>query len=113
MVWDRVKFNDLIGGDADLAKQLIHLFLAEYPRVLCDLEEAIFGKDFARAEHLAHKLKGSLRTFYAHEAAGLAGHIESKAHVKNMEGAGENLNELKSLVATLIDDFATFPVAGR
>ncbi len=78
-----------INGDADLLREMVAIFKAEYPPLLSELERAIEHSDAARAERAAHRLKGSLVQFSAHRAAATAASLEIMGKKNSLEGARE------------------------
>src|SRR5271165_6447560 len=52
-----------VEGDDTLLRELIQLFLDDYPRTLADLHAAIAKGDTSAAERHAHTLKGAASNF--------------------------------------------------
>ena len=57
-----------VGGDVDLLKEVIELFLDDYPSTLEKIKSAVAASDASALEHSAHSLKGSVSTFGASRA---------------------------------------------
>ena len=57
-----------VGGNVELLREMMALFLDELPGLLTSLREAVTAEDAKAVEHAAHKLKGSVGNFSAHPA---------------------------------------------
>jgi signal transduction histidine kinase/CheY-like chemotaxis protein len=64
-VWDADLSLANAGGDPDLRRELVELFLDESPRLLRELTDAAAARDASAATRLAHGLKGSAATIGA------------------------------------------------
>lgn len=91
---DRQLALSRVGGDLELLKEIAHLFVEDYPKLLDDLHHAIAAGDAGAVERTAHGLKGSVSTFGARTAMEAARSIESL-------GRARQLAELTPLVTTL------------
>jgi HPt (histidine-containing phosphotransfer) domain-containing protein len=92
---------DRVGGDEDLLKELVELFLVEYPQLLQQIEQGVNEANAGLVERSAHSLKGSLSTIGAEIAANSALALELMGRTRNLDGAGERLAELQSSVGRL------------
>ena len=93
-----VDFNEallMVGGDKDLLREAIELFLEESRGQLEDLDEAVKRQDGETIKCLAHGLKGALSTFGAHAARDLAYRLETMARKHDLSGAQGVLQQLK------------------
>ena len=91
---DRSLALSRVGGDAELLKEIAQLFIAEYPRVLNELHEAMARGDARLVERTAHGLKGSVANFGAPAAVEAARMIEAM-------GRAQQLAEVSQVVRTL------------
>jgi CheY-like chemotaxis protein len=66
-----------VGGDVELLKEIVALFLKELPTLLTNLREAVTAGDANLIERAAHKLKGSLGIFSARPAFEAASRMEA------------------------------------
>ncbi len=64
-IWDSELALANAGGDADLRRELVELFLSETPQLLAELTSAVERRDTAAATRLAHGIKGSAATLGA------------------------------------------------
>jgi HPt (histidine-containing phosphotransfer) domain-containing protein len=58
-VFDRGKFLANVDGNLELMQEVVNLFLADCPRRLAALHNAVAQGDRTALEHAAHMLKGS------------------------------------------------------
>lgn len=58
-----------VEGDMDLLKEMIDLFLEEYPRMVVAIEHALTTSDAQALQNAAHTLKGAVSNFSAYGAA--------------------------------------------
>ncbi len=80
-------------GDAEFLRELIDIYLADTPKQLAQLEEALTKQDAALATRAAHSIKGSSGNFGAQEFARLAQEMESHAKANNLAAASAALPE--------------------
>lgn len=66
-----------LGGDEEFFAELVELFVAECPKLLSDIGEALRQEDSTGLEHAAHTLKGAVSNFEAERATELAANLES------------------------------------
>jgi two-component system, sensor histidine kinase and response regulator len=58
--WDMGKTRERLGGDENLLREVIGIFLEEVPRHLADLGQAVAHGNAKAVEEIAHTLKGEL-----------------------------------------------------
>ena len=92
---------DRVGGDEVLLKEVVQLFLIEYPQLLQQIEQGVNESDAGLLERSAHSLKGSLGTIGAEIAANSAFALELMGRTRNLDGAPERLAQLQSSVGRL------------
>jgi len=100
-----LKFLD---DDSQLLAELIEIFLAEYPIIIGNIEQAVAGNDFKALQALAHKIKGSLANFGADKAVESAMKLESAAKENNMEQVNSNFGQLRLEVSLMTDEFKRY-----
>jgi two-component system, sensor histidine kinase and response regulator len=76
-----------IGGDPDLFKQLVALFLERYPMMLRDIQDAVRAGDGEKLEYAAHALKGTAGTLCAPDVMSVAGHLETAGRLGDLKDA--------------------------
>lgn len=87
-----------LGGDRDLLKELLQMFLTSSFEDLAQLTEAIDEGDGQRAANIAHGLKGELGNLRFSEASDLAAEIERKTKEESFQEAEEVLQELEKKI---------------
>jgi HPt (histidine-containing phosphotransfer) domain-containing protein len=73
---DRDELLDRVGGDLGLLKELVEMFLDNWPGKVAELRQALAGGDAPGVNRIAHTLKGMLAQFGARGAAGAAARLE-------------------------------------
>ena len=98
-----------VDGDRDLLAEIAGIFLSDAPGMLADVVAAVAAGNAAEVSRTAHRLKGSILTFGAPDAAAAALSLEkngregelttAQASVKRLAAEVERLRgELESLV---------------
>ena len=93
-----VDFNEallMVGGDRELLREAIELFLEDSRGHLENLAEAVKRQDGEAIERLVHGLRGALSTFGANAAHDLAYRLETMARKHELRGAQGVLRQLK------------------
>src|SRR5688572_8557274 len=65
-----------VGGDDELLREIIDIFLEEYPGLVADIVSSLQNRDGHALERSAHTLKGSVSNFGARAAARAAHDLE-------------------------------------
>jgi HPt (histidine-containing phosphotransfer) domain-containing protein len=90
-----------VGGDVELLREVIGLFLDDYPQSLDMIRDAVARGDQSSLERHAHSLKGSVSTFGAQEAFEAALALEKQGRSGDLAEAQEGLSRLEHALATL------------
>jgi len=90
-----------VGGDFDLLREVVELFLNDYPRALDKLRTAVAAHDASGVEHHAHSLKGSVSTFGAQHAFDAALALERKGRSGDLINIDEGLKRLEFALSSL------------
>jgi CheY-like chemotaxis protein len=97
-----------VGGNVELLREMMALFLDELPGLLTSLREAVTAEDAKAVERAAHKLKGSVGNFSAHPAFEALLELEILGRDGNLSKAEpvyadleKELQRLKSAMANL------------
>jgi PAS domain S-box-containing protein len=90
-----------VGGDVELLKEVIELFLDDYPSTYEKIKNAVASSDASALEHHAHSLKGSVSTFGAGRAFEAAFALEKQGREGNLTGAQEGLRRLEQALEAL------------
>lgn len=99
--WNRSAALKNIGGDENLLNEIIQVFLAEFPALLSQIEQAICVNHSGLLELAAHNLKGQLGYLGAPDARETAHKLEAAARNGKLEGAIELLAEMQRQLAEL------------
>ncbi len=81
-------------GDWSFLKEIVEVFLSDYPRLMDDLRRANTEGDGDLLLRSAHSLKGMLRNFQADAAAEVAFEIEIKAKAENFDDVQTKIEQL-------------------
>jgi len=90
-----------VGGDVELLKEVIELFLDDYPGTFEKIRNAVAASDVSALEHHAHSLKGSVSTFGANRAFEAAFALEKQGRSGDLRGAQEGLFQLEQALEAL------------
>lgn len=90
-----------VGGDVDLLREVVGLFLEEYPHSLDNIRDAVARSDQAAVERHAHSLKGSVSTFGAQQAFDAALALEKQGRSGDLQAAPELLHKLEYALLAL------------
>ncbi len=94
-VFDRKYVMEITDGDTEFLKELIEMFNGDYPEKLDGISNAIKDKDFNALNEIAHSLKGSSGNLGLTRVYELALKLEKMGKAKDIENAGNVLDELK------------------
>ncbi len=89
------------GGDPALLKEIAHLFLDDYPKLMALLSDAVARGDALGVERTAHNLKGSVSNFGANAPVDAALAIENMGRARELDGASRELQSLERALAAL------------
>ena len=90
-----------VGGDFELLREVVGLFLDDYPQALEKIRKAVAENDSSGVEHHAHSLKGSVSTFGATQVFESALALEKQGRGGDLSNAAENLSRLESALRAL------------
>jgi HPt (histidine-containing phosphotransfer) domain-containing protein len=93
-----------VGGDFELLREVVGLFLEDYPQALDKIRAALAANDASGVEHHAHSLKGSVSTFGAKDVFEAALALEKQGRSGNLSGAQKGLSTLESTLQDLRPD---------
>jgi CheY-like chemotaxis protein len=92
---------DQVGGDTELLRELVGLFLETSPKELSELREAIARGDCQSLKRLAHTIKGTLGVVGARAARSVAQVLETKAQKGDLTSMDETCVALEKAVERL------------
>jgi signal transduction histidine kinase/DNA-binding response OmpR family regulator/HPt (histidine-containing phosphotransfer) domain-containing protein len=90
-----------LGGDADLLKEIVQLFLKDCPQLMAEIRAAMQCTQSQRLSRAAHTLKGSVGNFAAGDAHAAALALEMAARQSNWAAATEALGRLDEEMSRL------------
>lgn len=96
--FDSGKLLTACGGDAELAGQVVGVFLSDTPKQLKNLEVALAGADAKTAERVAHSIKGAAATVGGENLRALAFECEQL-------GRDAKLTEVTALLPALREKY--------
>jgi two-component system sensor histidine kinase/response regulator len=111
-VVDRAELMERLGGNVQLIRNLVRLFLADCPRMLTEIQAAAASRDAQALERAAHALKGSAGNFAAHRAVEAARQLELMGRDANLEGAAAACTTLQQEIARLVPVLEALAEAG-
>jgi CheY-like chemotaxis protein len=104
----------VVGGDADLLREVVTVFLDSYPGMLTELEQAVNRGDAPAVQRAAHALKGAAAHFNVEAATDAAWRLEVMGRDRDLEDVkkaftvlAEALERLRPALTRLLDDGAT------
>src|SRR6185503_12115095 len=109
---DEVAALACAGGDRQLLGELLGIFLADVPRHLQAIQDAVAGEGAGALMRAAHTLSGSLRVVGAAAATELVGQLEALGRDGRIEGAAALLARLESELSRVCADAAKAIAAG-
>lgn len=80
MVFDRQSLLEQIGNDEDLLKEIISVFVIQFPESSGQLKSAIDNADFVQMKFHAHTLKGICGTMKLNKLQAISRKIEQMAN---------------------------------
>ena len=93
-----------VGGDAELLREVVGLFLDDYPHSLEMIRDAVAHSDHSGLERHAHSLKGSVSTFGAQEVFEAAFALEKQGRSGDLSCAAQGLQRLEHALNMLRPD---------
>jgi len=90
-----------VGGDVELLREVVGLFLEDYPQSLDLIRDAVARGDQSGLERHAHSLKGSVSTFGAQEAFDAAQVLEKQGRTGDLSSAQTSLERLEQALTAL------------
>lgn len=112
-VIDLAQARALLDGDEASLLSLIDVFLAEYPKSLQKIDEAVRGRDIKALGAIAHSLKSSVGLFGAAIAADLAQRVETAGRRGDLDGGFGAVPELLSELARVASSLRRMLPAAR
>ncbi len=99
---------DAAGGDDQLMKEVLDVFLDEAPRLLAAAQHAVEDQDVEALHIAAHTLKGALRAVGALPASEVAYRLERQGKAGDLENSSGTLLELEPALRQVIEEIHKF-----
>ena len=96
-----------LGGDRQLFKEFITIFLEDSPALLKEIGEGLANNDPTGVEMTAHSLKGLMSNFGAKDCVDVALKIELAGRVGSVDSCDEDFRKLELLHSRLTDELKT------
>ena len=90
-----------VGGDMDMLKEIIEIYLQECPGWLQAIQEGLKSGDTDKVHRTAHTLKGGVGTFGPTTARDLAEKLEIMGRNKDLAGGEDILTQLEAAISEL------------
>jgi CheY-like chemotaxis protein len=89
------------GGDTELLRELVQMFLQECPGLLTEIHAAIAAHDTPKLRRVSHTLKGAVGTFAAQPAYEAAERLERMGQRGDLNGSDEAYVALEGAIERL------------
>ena len=99
--WNQKDFEDTIGGDIALGKELLAEYRKQFMSFVREIEKAIVRKDFETLGRIGHTIKGSSAAIGAYVLSNRGASIEKEAGKRGIENIEKDFAALK-------DEFVIF-----
>ncbi len=104
---DKNRILDRVGGDPELLKEILDLFLGDSPNLLTEIREAFEQSDPDRMEKAAHTLKGSVGNFAAIGAEQAALRVETIGRFGDLTQAPQAITLLEKEIDRVREELLT------
>jgi two-component system, sensor histidine kinase and response regulator len=108
---DTAELMNRVGGDKDLLKELVGVYLDICPSMIAELRQAVARRDAPAVQRAAHTLKGMVGQLGAKAAFNAALHLEALARERDLSQADaacaaleDALNRVRPAVLRLLDE---------
>ena len=100
-IFDPAEMLERLGGDPDLLRELVVMFLADSGTLQQGVSDAIDRQIAVSLEEAAHKMKGTVSIFGSRGAVQAAQELETMGREHDLTNAAETLTQLKAHVQAL------------
>lgn len=102
----RAHLNEMTGGNQKLARSLVKTFLADAPKTLAQIRNAVAQQNAAKLAASAHLFKGALSIFGAPKAVLAAQNLQNMGRAADVRNAPIELTALESAFTALQSELA-------
>lgn len=92
-LWDSTDFEDTIGNDIDLGKQIIMDYLEQTRSFINAAYDLLENKDFEELHRIAHTLKGSSSAISANKLTNIASKMSAATKIQSEKEFRKNLDD--------------------
>jgi HPt (histidine-containing phosphotransfer) domain-containing protein len=100
-LFDPASLMNHVGGDGELLRDIIAIFLATVPQMLADIRGAVVSGDSRKVEQAAHALRGSARNFFSASVEQAAQALETMGRNRDLADARSAFGELAAAIDKL------------
>jgi HPt (histidine-containing phosphotransfer) domain-containing protein len=101
-IFDPEELLARVAGDRDCMREIVKIFLLEYPGWLAEARAGVAAGDAEQTRQVGHRLAGTLANFGADRATAAARRLELLGKARQMARAAEAMDELERAVAQLV-----------
>ena len=106
--WDPTATLEQLGGDEELAREIIALFLVDCPEQLDQLRAAVRDGDAETIRKAAHALKGAVSNFTSERPTTTVAELEHHGQAAQLGEASAALSQLEPELAALMSSMNDF-----
>jgi CheY-like chemotaxis protein len=99
---DRKKLLESFGNDEELLREVIEVFVGEYPALLSAVDQALVSRDREQLRQSVHKLKGAISPFSRQGAYPIGVEVEKTAATADWDALEKRVADFKSELARLV-----------
>ena len=99
---DRAEVLRHVGGDEELLREMVQVFLDECPRLVADVREGITRGDGVKLKRSAHKLRGALSIFGVPETCAAVEQLETLGRAADLANAQPILAAVEAHINQLL-----------
>jgi CheY-like chemotaxis protein len=104
LIWDPDTALGFAGGDKELFRELVELFVKRNDSLLTNIDDAVRSGDAVALRECAHAYKGAVSHFAAEEPRQLAMTLEDMGKSGVTDGSEEIFRRLRAAVSRLIEE---------
>ncbi|MCX5811871.1 MAG: PAS domain S-box protein [Proteobacteria bacterium] len=94
-IFDRSAFLERLDGDEELMKEIVDVFMADFPNQLAGLKDALSQDNAYALERQAHAMKGAAANIEARSLKNIAFELETAGNSKDISQAGTLIKKLE------------------
>ena len=106
--WTPTALLSRVGGEAEIARELVRLFINECPRMMEAVRTSVASRSAQEIRRAAHLIKGSVCNFTETGAATAALELECIGREERLDDAARGLARLEQEIETLLPQLQAF-----